>query len=325
MQQTLFPEPFVVNAPRRQQTLFAPHACFAEEDSEQALAGADGKRAAELLAGAKDESTRAFADACESAVRRLLASPDPFGEGVLFNDEELKAIAATLSRGIATADLMGRVRVRRRAERFAAAEGFAEGFAEGADHDPFDVFADPIPSLAPESAVEYFRRLVPTLAPGAVRYGPRLDRHAFTLAVASDQVILDRVKAAILRALTEGGSGTPEVQEILDAAGVSHRNPQYAELVVRTNVLDALNEGQTAELAEPGMREAFPVWQYDGIRDGRQGKDHEPKFDKYYPSAASFAEVRGPRVFNCRCGHSPIHRALWAQLQRDGARAEESW
>lgn len=366
-----------------------PHACFAEEDSEQALAGADGRRAAELLAGAKAETTRAFADACASAVARLLASPEPLAEGVLFDADELKAIADSLARGIATADLMGRTRVRRRAELAAAAE--TESFAErvpfvwdytkdacpecggkvvaacrcpkndrvcanrhcwrrledgsaailndphgepvrvvpyerfAEDHDPFTVFADPIPSLAPQSALDYFRRLVPTLGAAVTRYGPRLDRHAFTLAVASDQVLLDRVKAAIVRALTEGESGTPDVQGILDAAGVSHRNPQYAEMVTRTNIMDAFVTGSQDEMLEPEMQEAFPVWEYLGIDDTRAGADHRPKFGRYYPAAAPFSAVRGPRVWNCRCCPNPVHRTLWAQLQGAGKRVESDW
>jgi hypothetical protein len=241
------------------------HACFAEADDETALAGADGKRVSQLLASAKDDGTQVFADACEKAVRRLLAAPDPLAQGVLFEDEELAEIADALSRSIATADLMGRVRIRRRAELVARAQPFSESRNPGIPEDPFHDFAEPVPALAPESALAYFRRLVPSLGAAATRYGPRLDRHAFTLAVASDQVILDRVKAAIVRALEGEGEGTPDVQEILDSAGVSQKNPQYAEMVVRTNLLDAYNQGAEAELAEPEMKEAFPpgsIWAY---------------------------------------------------------------
>lgn len=290
---------------------------FSDAEDQTALAGADGRRAAKLLAGAQADGARVFAAACERAVGRLLAAGDPLGAGTLFDDEELADVAEALSRAIATADLLGRTRIRRRAE---LAEAGRETFAEDG-HDPFDVFADEeIPSLAPEAAVGYFQKLVPTLGAAAVRYGPRLDRHAFTLAVASDQVILDRVKAAILRALNTGESGTPAVQEILDAAGVSPANPQYAELVVRTNVMDALNQGAQDELSEPDMRERFPAYQYVGILDGRTGEDHKPKIGKYYPSTVPFAEVRGPRVWNCRCSFAPVSRFLM-----NGVQVEDKW
>ena len=196
----------------------------------------------------------------------------------------------------------------------------AEPFAEGGD--PFSDFAEPVPALAPESALAYFRKLVPALGESTVRYGPRLDRHTFTLAVASDQVILDRVKSAILTAL-QGGTATgatPDVQDILDSAGVSLNNPQYAEMVVRTNLLDAYNQGAEAELAEPEMKEAFPAWEYLGVLDTRTGDDHKPKIGKYYPSSVSFAEVRGSRVWNCRCSFAPVSRYLMS-----GVRVEERW
>jgi hypothetical protein len=308
--------------------------CFADAptDDQHALAGTDGKRATKLLSAAQADGARVFAEACESAVTRMLASGDPLGAGVLFDEAELADIADALSRGIATADLMGRTRVRRRAEMAERrAEQFAdtpelltEAFAE-ADDDPFDVFDDAVPSMAPESAIAYFQRLVPTLGAAEIRYGPRLDRHAFTLAVASDQVLLDRVKAAILRELSEGKDSTPDVQDILDAAGVSERNPAYSSTIVRTNIMSALNEGQTAEIAEPEMQDAFPVYSYDGIDDQRAGDDHRPKFGRYYPSSVPFAEVRGPRAYNCRCGHSPIYKTMWAEMQRNGARVETEW
>jgi hypothetical protein len=97
------------------------------------------------------------------------------------------------------------------------------------------------------------------------------------------------------------------------------------EMVFRTNVADAYHSGFSQQLATPAMREKFPVWQYLGIQDGREGHDHRPKFGKYYPSAASFGAVRGPRVFNCRCSAAPIHWSEWEELQSQGARLETSW
>jgi hypothetical protein len=325
---------------------------FAEAARDQVVpAGPDGKRAAELLAAAREDGTRLFVDACEKAVGRLLASGDPLASGTLFEDEELEAIAEGLARAIASADLLGRARIRRRAEmnekRFGMNKNGAGGykpaaigdqtarsgdnpgiskfrdsaFAE-ADDDPFHSFDEAIPPLPPRQALDYFNRLVPSLSPRVERYGPKLDRYAFTLAASADEVILERVKKAILESLEEGESATPNVEDILDEAGVSMRNPQYAELVVRTNVLDALNQGAQAELATPEMQEAFPVWEYLGILDDRTGDDHRPKIGKFYPASAAFHEVRGPRVFNCRCSLAGVHR-LDPRLK--SIKVEETW
>lgn len=195
----------------------------------------------------------------------------------------------------------------------------AERFAEPTD-DPFHQFADPPPVQRPRDALDYFRSLVPSLDGDPLRYGPLLDRHAFTLAHATDQALLEKVKRAIFAELARGENATPTVQQLLDAAGVSARNPQYAEMITRTNVMDAFNQGTQAELADPAMQEFFPAWRYDGILDTRTGDDHRPKIGKHYPSTATFSEVRGPRVWNCRCSPTPVSK--W---EMKGIRVESSW
>ncbi|AWM35894.1 Phage Mu protein F like protein [Gemmata obscuriglobus] len=292
----------------------APLARFAEGDA-FAPAGPDGARAAQLLARARADGAEVFATASESAVRRLLTSGDPLGAPVLFDDAELGQIAEALARCVASADLMGRARIRRRAEM---AERVA--FADAGTDDPFHDFTDAVPVLEPTTALEYFRRLVPTLGGGTARYGAKLDRHAFTLAVASDQTVLEKVKAAILKQLQTGASAVPDVEQVLDDAGVSVANPQYADMVVRTNVLDAYNQGAQDEIADPDMRERFPAWEYLGVLDDRTGDDHRPKIGKYFPSSVPFAEVRGSRVWNCRCSFAPVSKHLMGVV-----RVERSW
>jgi hypothetical protein len=96
-------------------------------------------------------------------------------------------------------------------------------------------------------------------------------------------------------------------------------------MVFRTNATDSYNVGSDAERQDPDVIEEFPTWEYLGIDDGRQGKDHQPHFGKYYPASATFNEVRGDRPFNCRCGQRPVGRAEWARLQSQGAKVETSW
>lgn len=314
---------------------------FSEESSEFALAGRDGQRAESLLKTSKDAGTALIAQLAEKAVRRLLASPNPQAAPVLFDDAELGQLRDSFVSTIATADLLGRSRVREKAriaEEFGEqkrkdqwvsrkisklmAEGKPQDQAvaialsmqrEGKDTDDFAEypampdnafykFEEPVPVIAPAGAVDYFRRLVPSLGVDPMRYGPLLERHAFTLAAATDKVILDKVKQAITARLagTAPISTAPaDIQAILDAAGVSPANPQYSEMVWRTNAMDAYNQGATAELQSPDMADAFPVWRYEGILDSRTGDDHRPKIGLFFPTSAAFPEVRGPRVFNC--------------------------
>lgn len=289
---------------------------------EIALAGKDGKRAAELMGKSQKLGRDVLARVTEQAVARLLADADPLDNTVLFTDEELKEIADSLAATTAAADLLGRSRVRRMAVQ--ADEGAAEKFAEGTGPDPFDVFAEPPEALPPADAVDYFRRLVPSINLSPERYAPLLGRQAFTLAVAADQSLLNRVKMIILDQIEAGRrpQAVADIQDELDAAGVTPRNPQYAEMVYRTNMNDAYMQGFSAEMADPDVQRTFPVWQYLGIRDGRQGEDHEPHFDRYYNASQPFAEVRGPRVFNCRCSAAPVTKFQWAELQAKGVRAE---
>jgi len=457
-------------------------ATFAEGPADYTPAGPDGKRAVELLATSQAAGVSTLTEVCDRAVRRLLMLPHPEHAAHLFEDDELHRIAGALAGGIATADLLGRSRVRRRAEmaervaafaekddpgppgppprpgltwkretqrwvrkgkehaaeltrrakeapaklknkvrtyvekkyaklaerygengakavmaasllllpvpvpgasfvpialaeavravgKGAKAVGFAEGeaasedwveaviefltelyaeageelpaidpervraalerdevdddqpaetFAEQFADDPWHDFAEPVPAVEPAAAVDYFRRLVPTLADDPGRYGLALGRHAFTLAVATEQTVLQKVKDAILAGLRTGADATPDVQDVLDAAGVSPRNSAYAEMVTRTATMDALNSGAVAEMQTPEMQEAFPVWRYDGILDSRTGDDHRPLIGRHFHAAANFADVRGPRVFNCRCSPTPVWQGEAADLIRAG-------
>jgi hypothetical protein len=293
-----------------------------------ALAGKDGQKAAQLLRRAKDEGAQVLGDVTGRALKRLLAS----GAGgvkqarSLFTGPELKELAAALAATTATAELLGRSRIRLRQKR---AQQFAERDFDD-DASPFDAFDESsgIRPLAPEAAVDYFRSLVPTLDVDPERFGWEQRREAFTLAHQTDLTLLDRIKGIIGEALESGqnvSAAPATIGRLLDAAGVSPRNPQYAEMVFRTNAMDAYQTGSEQERMRPDMIEDFPVWRYLGIEDGRQGKDHEPHFGKYYPAPVSFDEVRGARVFNCRCTSQPIFRTQWARLRKAGARIADGY
>lgn len=248
-----------------------------------ALAGPDGKDLARLVREAKADGVATLADVCRDA---LEGYP---GTGPLLDDGHLLQLADALAGVNATADLLARSRVREQADRVAV---------------PFRTFADqPAIRIAPpEVALDYFRGLVPSLDLDPERFGDFHRRQAFALAESTNEVLTGKVQDAIAAAIAEGKStseATNDVGGLLDAAGVSPANPQYAEMVFRTNAMDAYSQAYHEEGRNPDLRGQFPAWQYVGIDDHRAGKDHRPKFGKYYPAEASFAEVRGPRPFNC--------------------------
>lgn len=455
-------EPVVSAADRPTLPAGATASAKPANSGEVALAGADGKKAAELLRHAKQEGAATLSDITRRALTRLLAEGphNVMSAAKLFDDAETSDLADAIAATNATAELLGRARIRLRAQQAEKARGraFTEGYSTFAEEPTdFSAFDEPGPvkPLPPEQAVAHFKRLVPSLNHEVRDFAGRQRSNAFTLAAATDETMLARVKRVIQQHLEagkhleadgklaggktvefvphpnagadevmllvptkdldnawandasyylppgEGGasevrgrrvefqrflktgkpvetprvsldggalsvedgrhrlavlrdqginrvgvmvpadqvqqfkqqlgakepagtglSGPKAVQRILDDAGVSPKNPQYSEMAFRTNMMNSYNEGADAERQDPDVAETFPVWRYVGVRDGRQGKDHEPHFDKYYPNDASFAEVRDSikvRPFNCRCTQIPIDKFSWAKLQAGGA------
>jgi uncharacterized protein with gpF-like domain len=93
-------------------------------------------------------------------------------------------------------------------------------------------------------------------------------------------------------------------------------------MVFRTNVLDAYNAGQEAQVNDPDLDGEFPVYEYLIVDDDRVGDDHKPHGGLYYSIKRPFTTVRGKRVFNCRCTPRYVHRIEWADLQKHGAKVE---
>ena len=249
----------------------------------------------------------------EKAVERGVSSGEIMTQPLL-NADELQELAEALASVNATADLLGRANVRQLAE-----DPQAKSFAKFADEQTR------IRIQPPEEALRYFLGLFPSINQDPLRFGEFHRRQAFTLAASTNEVLTRRVQEAIAYALSNNTNGTVDVQDVLDEAGVSPASSGYADLVFRTNAMDSYQSAAYEEARAPDLQATFPVWLYLGILDGRQGKDHEPKFNRYYPAEATFSEVRGPRVWNCRCSLRWITADEWDRLKAQGARIETSW
>jgi predicted RNA-binding Zn-ribbon protein involved in translation (DUF1610 family) len=203
-------------------------------------------------------------------------------------------------------------------------------FAEAPPDDPFSAFADEtLPPHPPGEAAAYFRRLVPKLGVRPERYAPYFDRTAFSFAAATDEAILGKVKAVIQDALDRGeyrDVAAGKVEDVLDAAGVSARNPAYSDTIFRTNAMDAYVQGQQAEYAAPEVRQAFPAWEYHAVPDERARPHHAARNGLLYGPGVTFQEVRGTDahdVCNCRCSWSPVHRRELERRLSDGETIQE--
>lgn len=286
---------------------------------EIAIAGPDGRNVAKLLRQAKQSGIDVLYDICQTAFARKF-TPDGGGP-LLFNDEERELLQMALQETISAASLLGQSAVWLRYMR----DEEANSPDRHAEESPFSVFDASVKPLQPIQAIEYFKSLIPVLKV-APSFDLNMRRQSFTLAAATEKTLLRSIHDALVKHLVDGkANGTPDIQALLDRSGVTPRNPQYAEMVFRTNMMDAYTQSQSETMRDPQIQEAFPVWRYDGIDDGRQGEDHGPKFGKYFPSSASFAEVRGKRPFNCRCSPRPVHWSEWERLQEQGAKLEHIW
>jgi len=196
---------------------------------------------------------------------------------------------------------------------------------------PFTCF-DESPGLHPMSpwrAVAFFRRLVPSLRTDAEDFRTAQERAAYKLAVTTDREILDRVHNVVAKRLEtgEGVSTAPQdISDILDSVGITPRNPQYAEMVVRTGLMNAYSAGAHEE--QRAVADTFPVWRWDGIEDGRERPRHRRHFGKYFPASVSLAEVRdkeGYDGYNERCSSTPIYFKDWERLKSQGARIADGY
>jgi len=200
--------------------------------------------------------------------------------------------------------------------------------------------ASGVPPLQPEAALDFFRKLVPTLGTDPHRLADGR-RQAFTLAVATDLELLDAVKAAIEDFL-RGGSPAPSVpsfsplvlpppnpppldtpkaiRTLLDAAGVTPASDAYATQVFRTNAMDSFNQGVHDEMQVE--RETFPTWQLSNPDDGRSRPTHAARNGRYYPAERSLASIRDARGYDgysCRCVPIPVDKWTWEDLVAGGA------
>lgn len=302
------------------------------DDPNVAIPGDDGRQVESLLADASRHGVQVLHEIGKSSVRRLLkgGAAAALKSRDLFTADEREQLADALAATTGTADLMGRSRIRSRMEKLAAGE---RKFSERLSLYRFDEAGTPAPAsvLSPEQALEFFRKLTPTIGVDPQRWGPRMRRQAFTLAVDTEGVVLDKVKSIIAERLETGqgiSTAPAAIDEVLEAAGISPKQPHYSELVFRTNYQDSIQAGIDEEKSDPEIQSFFPVWQYSNPDDSRSRPAHAARNGLYYPIEASFAEVRGTDasdVIQCRCDQILIDKFEWADLVEKGARVQTSW
>ncbi len=254
-------------------------------------------------------------------------SPTLLKRKKLMQAGDLALFAAIVAQASAIPELQGRALVR--------AQFNGIQLADPVDPEEMRRFLDPAESirLPPKEALKFFKALSPNRRkPLPDDWTARHRRRAFTLAASSDKIVLRRTFGFLKKRLETGDVKRKGLAKLLDSLGVTSNNPQYSEMVVRTNVQDAYNDGYYNEVAEdPDMQAHFPYWEYDAVDDDRVSADHKAnerggvtigrRPSAFYPRQRRFDEVRGPRVWNCRCSFRWIDKFEAAELGLIGKKA----
>ncbi len=304
----------------------------------------------DALAPAAAEGAAALAALARRAVGRLLRDRWINSTGInptvgLFTEPELLELAAAFEAALQAGDALARAGLLERMHQLARRElGVVESRRlacswrgeippAGALSRRLTVGRQVSPAalteaLVPQAALDFFRALFAALGRDPLRSGPTLARQAFTLAVSTSVELTRKVQDAIADRIKSGkATGGPKaVADVLDAAGVSVKDPSYPEMVFVTNIKSAYDEAYQHQLSQ--SVETFPVWKYSNPDDSRSRPTHAARNGKFYPSTVPFTVVRGTTaadVIRCRCVPIAVDRWRWAELKRRGARVADGF
>lgn len=175
---------------------------------------------------------------------------------------------------------------------------------------------DALFKVQPRRALAYFRARRPG-SPLEDEFLEAAKQDAFTMARATSDRMLNKVHRFIEERIKTGDTEV-DPYEFFEDLGV---DGAYGEMVVRTNVNDVYNQGYYDEVAgDEEVAPFFPGWEYLVVDDDRLGDDHRVHLTEgingtaFYPRETTFDEVRGDRVFNCRCGLRWVDKWEWQEL-----------
>lgn len=272
--------------------------------------GPDGRELSDWLKLAILFGGWALYQAIYNALTKRVRSGQSLATWAVLDDKDRAMIRDALERVLAPSLLIGRAKLRK-----AVGELEPAGFQQ--------VVKEAKPLSVGGSLAAFGPALMTLTRPGAgeaLRH--RIKRDVVERSAVVEQAIIDRIREGIESDKTLAYA--PTVERLLLGAGLLRAQP-YLPMVIRTQVMDAVNEGQWDEFREEGLARAFPVWQYHAVIRPTSRPWHAIRNGRYWPSAATFEQVRGygpVNVCNCLCNWSPVRRERWEMLKRYGVQAE---
>lgn len=184
---------------------------------------------------------------------------------------------------------------------------FAPG--EPAIGEPEPVLRFPIIEEAAKDLAE--RRLM--LRPDFDELAQDARRAAFTVARVGSVDGLEKIQAALVENVQQGGTLREFRERVDEALGGSALSPGHVELVYRTNLAAAYTAGLTEVLHHPLVSDEFPYLLYSAVHDSRARPEHlamekhgiggGPVYRRDDPVIQTFLP---PWDFNCRCAIVPL-------------------
>ena len=147
---------------------------------------------------------------------------------------------------------------------------------------------------------------------------------AFTIAKVSAQDLLDAVKAEIEDAIKNGATladFAAKMPDLFSRHGYTALKPHRVEVIYRTNVQGAFNNGRLRQMASPAVTAARPYWKYHAVGDLATRPEHAAMNGRIYPYNDPVWRRMYPykgepwQWFNCRCLVTTVSES---EMKRDG-------
>jgi hypothetical protein len=175
-----------------------------------------------------------------------------------------------------------------------------------------------------DEAIDFFRKKT-NLSPEAFYALTEAARiEAFTVAVGSEEVIVESIRDLVDTALADGLSlreFQSQANEVLANAGVAAATPWYWSTVYLTNLQTSYQVGRWQQINDPAVKAERPYLRYVSARLPTSRQSHVEKHGLVYPQDHPFwDEFYPPNGFNCYCTTMTVSNSL---LSRRGWKVSE--
>jgi len=161
-------------------------------------------------------------------------------------------------------------------------------------------------------AIERIRNLTPMTRLAFDALASQYKLQAFTVSGVSDVKLIDNIQQALLDIMQSGGTQSDfakAVDALTSDAGVSSLLDTQINTIFQTNVQTAYSNGRFAQMLDPAVTTALPIWQYHTVEDSHVRPAHAA-LDGF---AAPYNDAVWRRIYppadgqyGCRCSVSAM-------------------